>query len=134
VPLTYLLHLEHVRLPLHVTDAQDVRRVSVLKATGLVEAEIDPAFDPGGNYRLAQAALVVCITDDGHAEIESLRKRKRRREEGAANARAHKKRKSPKEPARSPASPMRSSTCTRSPTRRFRCRCRTTTTSTASRR
>ena len=64
-------------MPLHVTDAQDVRRVSVLKATGLVEAEIDPAFDPGGNYRLAQAALVVCITDDGHAEIESLRKRKR---------------------------------------------------------
>jgi hypothetical protein len=77
VPLTYLLHLEHARLPLHVTDAQDVRRVSVLKATGLVEAEIDPAFDPGGNYRLAQAALVVCITDDGHAEIASMRSRKR---------------------------------------------------------
>jgi len=77
VPLTYLLHLEHARLPLHVTDAQDVRRVSVLKATGLVEAEIDPAFDPGGNYRLAQAALVVCITEDGHAEIASMRSRKR---------------------------------------------------------
>lgn len=77
VPLTYLLQLEHARLPLHVTDAQDVRRVSVLKATGLVEAEIDPAFDPGGNYRIAQAALVVCITEDGHAEIASLRSRKR---------------------------------------------------------
>jgi hypothetical protein len=58
---------------MHVTDAQDVRRVSVLKATGLIEAAIDPAFDPGGNYRLAQAALIICITDDGHAEIEKMR-------------------------------------------------------------
>ena len=62
---------------MHVTDAQDVRRVSVLKATGLIEASIDPAFDTGGSYRLAQAALVVCITDEGHAEIGNLRGRGR---------------------------------------------------------
>ncbi|MGJ7590869.1 MULTISPECIES: hypothetical protein [unclassified Variovorax] len=67
--------MEHARLPMHVTDAQDVRRVSVLKATGLIEAAIDPAFDTGGSYRLAQAALVVCITDEGHAEIDNLRGR-----------------------------------------------------------
>lgn len=60
---------------MHVTDAQDVRRVSVLKATGLIEASIDPACDTGGSYRLAQAALVVCITDEGHAEIGNLRGR-----------------------------------------------------------
>jgi hypothetical protein len=60
---------------MHVTDAHDVRRVSVLKATSLIEASIDPAFDPGGNYRLAQAALVVCITDEGHAEIARMRGR-----------------------------------------------------------
>lgn len=75
MPLTYLLRLEHVRLPLHVTDAQDVRRVSVLKATGLIEAAIDPAFDPGGNYRLAQAAMIVCITEEGLSEIERIRGR-----------------------------------------------------------
>ncbi|MFS2165552.1 hypothetical protein [Variovorax sp. Varisp62] len=75
MPLSYLLQLEHARLPMHVTDAQDVRRVSVLKATGLIEASIDPAFDTGGSYRLAQAALVVCITDEGHAEIGNLRGR-----------------------------------------------------------
>ncbi|WP_418117970.1 hypothetical protein [Variovorax sp. 350MFTsu5.1] len=74
MPLRYLLHLEHANLPMHVTDAQDVRRVSVLKATGLIEAAIDPAFDTDhGSYRLAQAALVVCITEEGHAEIEKLR-------------------------------------------------------------
>lgn len=73
MPLSYLLRLEHSRLPMHVTDAQDVRRVSVLKATGLVEAEIDPAFDRGGSYRLAQAALVFQITDEGYAEIASMR-------------------------------------------------------------
>ncbi|MFS2206337.1 hypothetical protein ACCD11_17425 [Variovorax sp. Varisp36] len=77
MPLSYLLQLEHARLPMHVTDAQDVRRVSVLKATGLIEASIDPAFDTGGSYRLAQAALVVCITDEGHAEIGNLRGRGR---------------------------------------------------------
>jgi hypothetical protein len=76
VPLSYLLHLENARLPMHVTDARDVRRVSVLKATGLIEAAIDPAYDTAqGSYRLAQAALVVCITDEGHAEIERLRGR-----------------------------------------------------------
>jgi hypothetical protein len=76
VPLSYLLHLEHARLPMHVTDAPDVRRVSVLKATGLIEASIDPAYDTGhGSYRLAQAALVVCITEEGHAEIDRLRGR-----------------------------------------------------------
>ncbi|MGJ7528329.1 hypothetical protein [Variovorax sp. GB1P17] len=58
---------------MHVTDAHDVRRVSVLKATNLIEAAIDPALDPDGNYRLAQAALVVCITDEGYAEIARLR-------------------------------------------------------------
>jgi hypothetical protein len=74
VPLSYLLHLENARLPMHVTGAQDVRRVSVLKATGLIEAAIDPAYDTGkGSYRLAQDALVICITDDGHAEIDRLR-------------------------------------------------------------
>ena len=74
MPLRYLLHLEHANLPMHVTDAQDVRRVSVLKATGLIEAAIDPAFDTDhGSYRLAQAALVVCITEEGHAEIASLK-------------------------------------------------------------
>jgi hypothetical protein len=87
-------------LPLHVTDAQDVRRVSVLKATGLVEAEIDPAFDPGGNYRLAQAALVVCITDDGHAEIESLRKHKRSAKKVQRTPEAHEAQEVPEEPAK----------------------------------
>ncbi|WP_295981069.1 hypothetical protein [uncultured Variovorax sp.] len=59
---------------MHVTDARDVRRVSVLKATGLIEAAIDPAYDTGhGSYRLAQAAMVVCITDEGQAEIDRLR-------------------------------------------------------------
>ncbi|QNK69533.1 hypothetical protein [Variovorax sp. PAMC26660] len=60
---------------MHVTDAHDVRRVSVLKATSLIEAVIDPAFDAGGNYRLAQAALVLCITDEGYAEIARMRGR-----------------------------------------------------------
>lgn len=75
MPLTYLLQLEHARLPLHVIGAPDVRRVSILKATGLVEATIEPALATGGSYRQAQAALVTCITDDGHAEIAKLRGR-----------------------------------------------------------
>ncbi|WP_256329278.1 hypothetical protein [Variovorax sp. YR634] len=71
-----------------------MRRVSVLKATGLIEAAIDPAFDTGGSYRLAQAALVVCITDEGHAEIDNLRGR------NASNTDA------PPKPARTGIEPM----------------------------
>jgi hypothetical protein len=72
MPLFYLLSLQYVDLPKVVTRAEDVQHVSVLKATGLIEAEIAPALDPAGKYNVARTAVVTRITEDGHAEISKM--------------------------------------------------------------
>jgi hypothetical protein len=72
MPLLYLLYLQTAALPKVVTRPEDVQYVSVLKATGLVEADIEPASDPGGKYHVARTATVTRITEDGIAEINKL--------------------------------------------------------------
>ncbi|MDP9930580.1 hypothetical protein J2X90_000861 [Variovorax paradoxus] len=78
MPLFYLLSLQHVTLPRVVTRPEDVQHVSVLKATGLIEAEIAPALDPAGKYNVARTAVVTCITEEGHAEINKMLNEPRR--------------------------------------------------------
>ncbi|MET3440882.1 hypothetical protein ABIC94_001637 [Variovorax paradoxus] len=72
MPLFYLLYLQNVALPKVVTRPEDVQCVSVLKATGLVEADIAPASDSGGKYHIARTATVTRITEDGIAEINRM--------------------------------------------------------------
>jgi hypothetical protein len=72
MPLLYLLYLQTVVLPKVVTRPEDVQYGSVLKATGLVDADIAPAADGGGKYSVARTATVTRITEDGMAEIAKL--------------------------------------------------------------
>ncbi|BEP64489.1 hypothetical protein GmRootV213_50430 (plasmid) [Variovorax sp. V213] len=78
MPLFYLLSLQHVPLPKVVTRPEDVHHVSVLKATGLIEAEIAPALDSAGKYNVARTAVVLRITEDGNAEINRMLNEPRR--------------------------------------------------------
>ncbi|MCR8961126.1 hypothetical protein M0765_026380 [Variovorax sp. S2] len=78
MPLLYLLYLQNVALPKVVTRPEDVQYVSVLKATGLIEADIAPASDPIGKYHVARTATVTRITEDGIAEINRLLEAPRR--------------------------------------------------------
>jgi len=78
MPLFYLLSLQHAVLPKVVTRPEDVLHVSVLKATGLIEAEIAPALDSLGKYNVARAAVVTRITEDGIAEINKMLNEPRR--------------------------------------------------------
>ncbi|MDR6890893.1 MULTISPECIES: hypothetical protein [Variovorax] len=78
MPLLYLLYLQTAALPKVVTRPEDVQYVSVLKATGLIEADIAPASDPGGKYHVARTATVTRITEDGMAEISKLLEAPRR--------------------------------------------------------
>ncbi|WP_412511225.1 hypothetical protein [Variovorax paradoxus] len=73
MPLTFLMSLQHVPLPKKVVTPEDVRHVSVLKATGLIEAEIAPALDGSGKYKNARNAIVKRITKEGMAEINRMR-------------------------------------------------------------
>jgi hypothetical protein len=67
--LNFLMWLQHVRLPLRIEIPEEIKHVSVLKATGLIEAEIHPRFEPGAPYLQPRMATVTCITDEGMSEL-----------------------------------------------------------------
>ena len=68
MPFPFLKQLLHARLPVRVTHPEDIRCVSVLLATGLIEAEIR-ALKSTARYANADAATVVRITEAGLAEL-----------------------------------------------------------------
>ncbi len=49
MPILLLLRLQRVQLPVRVTDPEEVRQVSMLVATGLIQAEFEAirTFEPG---------------------------------------------------------------------------------------
>jgi hypothetical protein len=73
MPLLFLMRLACVQFPFRVIRPEEVVYVSVLKATGLIEAEFTPPLGANGKYVPTQAAIVACITDEGLVELERLR-------------------------------------------------------------
>jgi hypothetical protein len=71
MPLWYLLQLQHEALPFRVVVPGEVRCVSVLTATGLVEAEIG-ALEATARYAASPAATVTRITEHGRVEIARI--------------------------------------------------------------
>ena len=67
--LNFLMRLQHLPLPLKVVTPGDIKHVSVLKATGLIEAEIQPPLEASGPYAQPRTATVICITDEGMSEL-----------------------------------------------------------------
>jgi hypothetical protein len=70
-PIGLLMDIEHRQLPLQVTEPVEIRRVSVLLATGLIEAEIS-ALGPTARYSSAQVATVIRLTDAGIAQLAKM--------------------------------------------------------------
>jgi hypothetical protein len=71
MPLLFLRKLYQEKLPVRVADPHEVRCVSLLLATGLVEAEfslIRQSWRPGPVY----VATVLRITDQGLAELSKI--------------------------------------------------------------
>lgn len=71
MPLLFLLRLQHEQLPVRVASPEELRHVSVLMATGLIEAEI-LAPKSAARYAASRAATVVRITEAGRAEIAKM--------------------------------------------------------------
>jgi hypothetical protein len=65
------MRLLHTPLPVRVVLPEEVRAVSVLIATGLIEAEI-AALKPTDSYAAALMATVQGITAEGLAEIAKM--------------------------------------------------------------
>jgi len=71
MPLLFLMRLQHTPLPVRVVQPEEIRHVSVLVATGLIEADIAP-LHPTGPYAASRMATVKRITEDGAAEIAKM--------------------------------------------------------------
>jgi hypothetical protein len=71
MPLLFLMRLQHVQLPVRVSCPQELRHVSVLLATGLIDAEVR-ALGSTARYAISGVATVVRITDAGLAEIAKM--------------------------------------------------------------
>jgi hypothetical protein len=71
MPLSFLMRLLHTQLPVQVVEPEEIRDVSVLIATGLIEAKIT-LFEPASPYTRASMATVTGITEEGFAEIAKL--------------------------------------------------------------
>ena len=69
MPLYFLMRLQHLQLPLRVETREEIKLASVLKATGLIEAEIHP-LKSTGPYLPSQVATVICITEEGKAVLD----------------------------------------------------------------
>ena len=66
MPMDFLRRIEKADFPLTVEEVADVDNVAVLRAAGLVEAEMVDAV--GGNPDTSRA-VVLRITPEGHAAL-----------------------------------------------------------------
>ncbi|WGT63738.1 hypothetical protein [Variovorax paradoxus] len=69
--LLFLMRLQHVQLPVRVACPEELHHVSVLKATGLIEAEF-ASRRPTARYVSSRLATVLRITENGLAEIAKM--------------------------------------------------------------
>ncbi|RST50574.1 hypothetical protein EJI00_11150 [Variovorax sp. DXTD-1] len=71
MPLSFLVRLQHEKLPVRVAEPEEIRHVSVLSAAGLIDAHI-PALHPTVRYASPRLVTVVRITDEGRAWLTEL--------------------------------------------------------------
>lgn len=69
MPIEYLLEIENAPFPFRVDEPAAIRYIAVLKAVGLVEAEIYPALDLRARFGDYQVAVVSGITAQGREEL-----------------------------------------------------------------
>ncbi|MEZ2295178.1 hypothetical protein [Variovorax sp. RCC_210] len=69
MPLFCLMRLQHARFPLRLEEPEEVRRISVLAATGLVDAEFGAHPTLRGSYVAPRIVVVKGITTDGLQEL-----------------------------------------------------------------
>ena len=68
MPILLLLRLQRVQLPVRVTDPEEVRQVSTLVATGLIEAEFE-SIRTRARHAVWHVATVTRITEEGVTEL-----------------------------------------------------------------
>lgn len=69
MPIEYLLEIENAPLPFRVNEPGAIKFIAVLKAVGLVEAEIYPPLDLRARFGDYQSAVVSAITLQGREEL-----------------------------------------------------------------
>jgi hypothetical protein len=70
--ILFLLWLQHKSLPFITSAPKEIRLVSALKAAGLLDATIQTSPDARGRYWPAAGAVILAITEEGHATIANF--------------------------------------------------------------
>jgi hypothetical protein len=74
MPFRLLQRLRAAQLPLMIEDQDDIDKLVVLKATELIEAEIPKMLRPSGAHRYDDPAVVLRVTERGHAPMKAARR------------------------------------------------------------
>ncbi|MFM9926911.1 hypothetical protein VLK31_28270 [Variovorax sp. H27-G14] len=69
MPLKFLRDIALRSFPVYVTDREVMKRVAVLKATGLIEADISPPLLMSDRFSPHEVAVISHITIAGHVEL-----------------------------------------------------------------
>ena len=67
MPMELLSRLCKATLPCHVSEEDDIEKLSVLRAAQLIEADIPPMSEDGGYLWFSGPAIVRRVTEDGFA-------------------------------------------------------------------
>jgi hypothetical protein len=69
MPIEYLLEIENAPFPFRVDKPEAIKYIAVLKAVGLVEADIYPPLDLRARFGEYKVAVVSGITAQGREEL-----------------------------------------------------------------
>lgn len=79
MPLLFLIRLACLQFPFQVIRPEEIAYACVLKATGLIEADLTPPLSPNGKYVPTRTAIVISITDEGMAELKRFQDERTKR-------------------------------------------------------
>ena len=73
MPMELLSRLCKATMPCHISDEDDIEKLSALSAAQLVEAEIPPMLEDAGLRWFSGAAVVYRVSEDGFAAVSGRR-------------------------------------------------------------
>ncbi|MDR6861323.1 hypothetical protein [Variovorax guangxiensis] len=73
MPMELLSRLCNATMPCHLSDEDEIEKLSVLRAAQLVEAEIPPMLEDGGFRWFSGPAIVHGVSPEGVAAVSGRR-------------------------------------------------------------
>lgn len=69
MPMDFLARIQHEQFPLTIADPDQINSAAVLRAAGMIEADV-PAAQPTDSQPMQKPAVIVAITALGQHELQ----------------------------------------------------------------